>query len=114
MIERAIEKYLRRVLEEEYMPQKKSYTLVALIAILSIATLVYYEGNTGAAIVGNRHSCGGNIIGYDVPSYYLQQMGTYYECFLCPGNQLNPQPHAMCKQIPLRSMPPGAPRDLGY
>ena len=92
------------------MSEKSSITMVAVIAVIAIAGLVYFEGDgSGAFIIQNRHSCGGNVIGYDVPSYYAGAP-QYYECFICPRDMLNSQSHVMCEYLPVPSMPIGYPR----
>lgn len=111
-------------LENKGMSEKFQLGIVAAIAVLAISGLIYVQAQTpaGAQVIGEggtvpglRHSCGGNIIGYDVPSYYIEGGYYYYECFLCPGNSMNPQPHAMCEYWPLPSAPVGAPRGIsGY
>ena len=90
------------------MEERGNLLLVALVAIIAIGALSYAGSATGALGIGNRHSCGGNIIGLDVESYHLGSP----DCFVCPGNPINTQPHVMCKYTPLKSSPPGGPRGL--
>ena len=99
------------------MFESNEVIMVAVIAIIGIGVLALTQGNaTGAQIMGEgatypgeRHSCGGNIIGFDVPTYYATS--TYYECFVCPGDGVQAQTHAMCRYWPLPYQPAGGPRE---